>query len=130
MLLVLLRTFGREYLRLGLILGSLEVLLFRIGPPLLLWQLIRLFSAVEEDDGSERESANYWQMYVYATGIVFGSFSLVLHFHPSYFSSLQTAMKMKIAVCSLIYRKVKCYSISFLNIGINTDGKQINGLIN
>ena len=101
---VLLTTFGREYLmRLGPILGSLDVLFMRIGPPLFLWQLIRYFSAAENEDGG---SANYWQIYLYATGIVFGSLSVVLHFHPNYFASTHTAMRMRIAVSSLIYRKV------------------------
>ena len=103
MLRVLVRTFGLDYFRLGVILGALEVLLLKIGHPVLLWLLIRYFS-VENDE--TYQEFNDWQIYIYATGIVIGSFSLVLHFHPNFFACRITSMRMRIALSSLIYRKV------------------------
>jgi len=100
---VLLKTFGYEYLRVGFIFAILEVLLRKIGQPVLLWQLIRYFST--KTDEYYRESS-YWQIYLYATAIVGTSLSVVVHFHPNFFTCRIVSMRMRIALTSLIYKKV------------------------
>jgi len=75
---VLVQTFGHDYLRLGIILGGLEALLLRIGQPLLLWQLIRHFSSMENE-------SNYLPIYLNSVAIVGISLSVVFFSHPNLF---------------------------------------------
>ena len=66
--------------------------------PLLLGGLIRYFtpeSTVTKTDA-----------YLYAGGVSFCAFVLAVAHHPYFFGVQRIGMKMRIACCSLLYRKV------------------------
>ena len=47
-----------------------------------------------------------WQAYAYATGVVLSlAFYTFVH-HPYFFEIQHVGMKMRVAACSLIYKKV------------------------
>ena len=60
--------------------------------------MIRYFTSDSRETLSE--------VYLYALGIALCPFLLALLQHPLYFSMNRIGLKMRIAVCSLIYRKV------------------------
>ena len=47
-----------------------------------------------------------WQAYLYATGVVLGSALFTLVHHPYFFGLQHVAMKIRVAACSVIYKKV------------------------
>ena len=47
-----------------------------------------------------------WQAYAYATGVVLSSVVYTLTIHPYFFGVQHTGMRIRIAACSLIYKKV------------------------
>lgn len=78
------------------ILSSLN---FRIAQPLFLGGLISYFSP-----GQTEITKN--EAYYYATGVVMSMFINVLIVYPFLLYLYHTAMKIRVACCSLIYRKV------------------------
>lgn len=60
------------------------------------------------------------EAYLYATGVVFVSFINVLVLHPYMMAVMHVGMKMRVACCSLIYRKVtretKCVSVNLVGV--------------
>ena len=51
-----------------------------------------------------------WQAYLFATGVVLGSGMFVLTHHPFFFGIQHVGMKIRVAACSVIYKKV-CWKI-------------------
>ena len=70
---------------------------FRIGQPVFLYQLLRYFNP--DSDMSVITA------YFYATGVILGSALTVLTSHYNYFKLYLIGMQMRVATCSLIYRK-------------------------
>lgn len=66
--------------------------------PLALGKLISYFEATPKV--SEQEA------YFYAGGVIACSFFYVISIHPYMLGMLHIGMKMRVACCSLIYRKV------------------------
>jgi ATP-binding cassette subfamily C (CFTR/MRP) protein 4 len=73
----------------------------RLTQPLFLGRLVRHFSAAESDTSITTEEA-----YIYAAGIVLCSALNVIVIHPYMMAIFHIGMKIRVACCSLIYRKV------------------------
>lgn len=54
------------------------------------------------------------QAYLFATGLAMLQILLVLAFHPMQLFFFETSLKLRVASCSLIYKKVKTFHRSFL----------------
>ncbi|KAF2896737.1 hypothetical protein ILUMI_09444 [Ignelater luminosus] len=118
----LLKVFGIELFFLGLIVFFLE-LVVKISQPLALSQLIIYYTQAEDE-----ELVNKSQALMYAGVIVGASFINVLAGH-SYMLCLQHfGMKLRVAFCSLVYRKSLRLSKSVL--GGTTIGQMVNLLSN
>ncbi|XP_046392416.1 ATP-binding cassette sub-family C member 4-like [Ischnura elegans] len=112
-------TFGPQYMLFGLIFACME-LTVRIGQPLFLGKLISYFNP-----GSEisKESA-YW----HAGGVVLCSGIAIYVSHPYMISAMHIGMKVRVACCSLIYRKA--LRLSKTALGQTTAGQVVNLLSN
>lgn len=72
-------------------------LAFRVTVPLMLGQIIKYYADPGNNDRSEA--------YMYAVGIIVCNFFSVLSNHLIMLSNLSLGLEMRIAACSLIYRK-------------------------
>lgn len=72
----------------------------RIGQPLCLGQLVHYF-------GSGDNTISTWEAYLYATGVVLGSALYTFTHHPYFFECQHIGMQIRVAACSLVYKKVK-----------------------
>lgn len=70
----------------------------RILQPLLLAFLIRSYGSDEPQEQTKS--------YYYAAGIVLTAIAYPLTHHPYFFEVTHVGMKMRVACCSLVYRKV------------------------
>ncbi|KAF2891777.1 hypothetical protein ILUMI_14396, partial [Ignelater luminosus] len=114
----LLKVFGVEFFFLGILLFFLE-LVVKIAQPLALSQLITYFT-----QSQDKELVNKSEALMYAGIIVGASFINVLAGH-SYMMCLQHfGMKLRVAFCSLVYRKSLRLSKSVL--GGTTIGQMVN----
>ena len=82
------RRFQRKY----------TIIVFRIAGPLCLGMLIQYFH--------EDSTIPTWQAYAFATGVVLCAGMSILTHHPYFFGILCIGMKIRVASCSLIYKKV------------------------
>jgi hypothetical protein len=73
----------------------------RLSQPLFLGRLVRHFSAAEAETAITVEEA-----YIYAAGVVLCSALNVIVIHPYMMAIFHMGMKIRVACCSLIYRKV------------------------
>ncbi|XP_052217717.1 ATP-binding cassette sub-family C member 4-like isoform X4 [Dreissena polymorpha] len=114
----LFRMFGFEYLLLGLILLLEEAT--KVIQPLLLGGLIRYFTP-----GS---GVGKTESYLFAGGVSLCALVLAVTHHPYFFGVQRIGMKMRIACCSLLYRK----SLRLSNEGLSktTTGQIVNLLSN
>lgn len=72
---------------------------FRVAQPLFLGKLISYFTnsgSMSKDDA-----------YLYATGVIMCSGLAIVILHPYMLGIMHIGMQMRVAACSLIYRKVK-----------------------
>nr|WEU39104.1 NIES ABC protein [Daphnia magna] len=116
----LVRTFGLKFLLVGF-LAFLEECVFKIGQPLCLGQLVHYF-------GSENETISTTEAYLYATGLVLGSVLYTMTHHPYFFSCQHTGMRIRVAACSLVYKK--CLLLSQKALGQTTIGQMVNIMSN
>lgn len=119
---VLIKCFGFKLLMYGLILAVMEILL-RVLQPLFLGRLLKYYSSSEEADRISKEEA-----YFYATGVILCSGLLIFVIHPYMMAILHMGMKMRVACCSLIYRKA--LKLSRTALGETTVGQAVNLLSN
>lgn len=80
---------------------------FRIAQPLCLGYLIRYFKYpydYEERDG-----------YLFAAAVVAASGFYTFTHHPFFFGTMHVGMQIRIACCSLVYRKVRRFSFLLNN---------------
>jgi ABC transporter transmembrane region. len=73
----------------------------RLSQPLFLGGLVRYFSESNSDNSITVEEA-----YIYAAGVVLCSGLNVFAVHPYMMGIIHIGMKIRVACCSLIYRKV------------------------
>ncbi|CAL4094228.1 unnamed protein product, partial [Meganyctiphanes norvegica] len=113
------RSFGKSYMCVGL-LAAIEECVLRIGQPLCLGGLIRYFNGM-----SGYSDTLGW---LFATGVLMGSVLYIFTHHPFFWGIQHCGMQIRIASCSLIYRKALRLSKSAL--GKTTVGQMVNLLSN
>ncbi|XP_076167723.1 putative multidrug resistance-associated protein lethal(2)03659 isoform X2 [Ptiloglossa arizonensis] len=118
---VLIKCFGPRLLVYGLILAVMEIVL-RVLQPIFLGQLLDYFRKKEVETITKTEA------YLYATGVILCSGILIFVTHPYMMAILHMGMKMRVACCSLIYRKALKLSRTALNE--STVGQAVNLLSN
>ena len=96
------RAFGHEFLFLGIYLFFEEIIL-RIFQPLFMSWFIRYFSSEDHAGISE------WEVCAYGSGVVFMSALFPFTNLPYWFGVHRTGMILRVAHCSIIYRKVKVF---------------------
>ncbi|KAB0797838.1 hypothetical protein PPYR_08831 [Photinus pyralis] len=117
---VLVRMFGLSYLKRGILCLIIEFVA-RIFQPLLLGELITYFSP-----GQTTMTKN--EAYGYAGGVVACSLLQVLILAPYILELAHIGMKMRVACCSLVYRKA--LKLSRTALGETTVGQMVNLLSN
>ncbi|XP_015517778.1 probable multidrug resistance-associated protein lethal(2)03659 isoform X1 [Neodiprion pinetum] len=120
---VLVRCFGPRIMMLGIIIAALEFLV-RITQPLMLAGLLRYYRS-DNVNGSKMSKD---EAYLWAGGIILCSTLNFLVIHPCMLGIMHTGMKIRVACCSLIYRKVLKLSKSAL--AETTVGQIVNLLSN
>uniref|UniRef100_A0A0K8VHX2 Putative multidrug resistance-associated protein lethal(2)03659 n=1 Tax=Bactrocera latifrons TaxID=174628 RepID=A0A0K8VHX2_BACLA len=115
-----LRVFGARYALLGLILFLLEIGL-RVTQPLFLGGLVNYYA-----NPANGESLNTGVLYT--LGVIMCSALNVLFMHPYMLAVLHTGMKVRVALCSVIYRKA--LRLSKTALGSTTTGQVVNLLSN
>nr|XP_013098632.1 unnamed protein product [Stomoxys calcitrans] len=112
------RVFGWRFACLGLLLFILELGL-RTAQPLFLMGLIGYYSS----GGQEIQTA-----YLYAAGVIVCSALNVLFTHPYMLGTMHVGMKIRVAMCSMIYRK--SLRLSKTALGSTTAGQVVNLISN
>ncbi|XP_037952862.1 probable multidrug resistance-associated protein lethal(2)03659 [Teleopsis dalmanni] len=115
-----LRVFGWRFALMGCILFLLEVGL-RITQPLFLGGLVSFYANSEENK-------DVTTAYLYALGVILCSGVNVLLMHPYMLGILHVGMKIRIAMCSMIYRKA--LRLSKTALGDTTSGQVVNLISN
>lgn len=95
---------------------------YRVLQPIFLGQLLDYFRKKEVETITKTEA------YLYATGVILCSGILIFVTHPYMMAILHMGMKMRVACCSLIYRKALKLSRTALNE--STVGQAVNLLSN
>ncbi|KAJ8684448.1 hypothetical protein QAD02_020240, partial [Eretmocerus hayati] len=116
---VLLRCFGAKLMLYGVLLAIMEIIL-RASQPLLLARLLKYFR--------KGSTMSLNEAYLYATGVVMCSALNVVVIHPYMMAILHMGMKMRVACCTLIYRK--SLKLSRTALGETTVGQAVNLLSN
>ncbi|KAL3847450.1 hypothetical protein ACJMK2_018356 [Sinanodonta woodiana] len=114
----LIRIFGLEYMLLGIVLFLEEST--KVCQPLLLGGLIRYFTP---DTTLSRQDA-----FLYAMGVSLCAVNLAVLHHPYFFGVQRIGMKMRVACCSLLYRK--SMRLSNHALGQTTTGQIVNLMSN
>ncbi|XP_050461235.1 ATP-binding cassette subfamily C member 4 isoform X1 [Cataglyphis hispanica] len=115
---VIIKCFGFKVLLYGILLAVMEILL-RLLQPIFLGQLLRYYNTQEVDE---------FHAYLYAAGIILCSAVNVFIIHPYMMGILHMGMKIRIACCSLIYRKT--LKLTRTALGETTIGQAVNLLSN
>ncbi|KAL6254639.1 hypothetical protein P5V15_013946 [Pogonomyrmex californicus] len=115
---VLVRCFGFTTLLYGLFMAVMEILL-RVLQPICLGRLLRYYNSTEVD---------LLEAYLWAAGIVLCSAINVFVIHPYMMGILHQGMKIRVACCSLIYRKT--LKLTKTALGETTIGQAVNLLSN
>uniref|UniRef100_A0A1L8DV41 Putative peptide exporter abc superfamily protein n=2 Tax=Nyssomyia neivai TaxID=330878 RepID=A0A1L8DV41_9DIPT len=113
-----LAVFGWKILLLGLFLAAIEFLL-KVSQPLFLGGLIAYYTS---NNGVIRDA------YLYAGAVILCSALTVLFMHSFMLSNLHEGMKLRVSMCSMIYRKALRLSKNAL--GDTTVGQVVNLLSN
>ncbi|KAL5005221.1 hypothetical protein ScPMuIL_018677 [Solemya velum] len=114
----LLRMFGLQYLFYGIILFFEEGT--KVCQPLLLGRLIRYFTP--------NSTVSRTDAYLYAMGVSLCAVLLAVAHHPYFFGVQRIGMRMRIACCSLLYRKA--LRLSNTALGQTTTGQIVNLMSN
>ncbi|XP_053600633.1 ATP-binding cassette sub-family C member 4-like isoform X2 [Plodia interpunctella] len=139
---VLLKVFGCEMMLYGLVLASMEFII-RLQQPLFLGLLLRYYSPVQEERNETIHSTYLSRLFSYydvhanvtwgeavffAFGVVFCSAINVFVAHPFMMGVMHIGMKMRVGVCSLIYRKA--LKVSLQALSENDGGMVVNLMAN
>ncbi|KAI4497436.1 hypothetical protein M0802_007447 [Mischocyttarus mexicanus] len=115
---VLIKCFGARIMFYGIILVIMEIVL-RVLQPLFLGYLLRYYNTAE---------ISKYEAYLYAIGVILCSTINIFVVHPYMMAILHMGMKMRVACCSLIYRK--SLKLSRTALGKTTIGQAVNLLSN
>ncbi|RZC36194.1 multidrug resistance-associated protein, partial [Asbolus verrucosus] len=116
---VLFKVFGVEFIFYGIVLAVSEAI--RIAQPTVLGRLLTFYRPYQTDVTLDDA---YW----YAAGVVICSFVNIAFTHPYMMGVFHLGMKMRVACCSLIYRKA--LKLSKTALGQTTAGQVVNLLSN
>ncbi|KAK4880306.1 hypothetical protein RN001_008452 [Aquatica leii] len=119
---VLFKLFGLNYLFLAFPVMCVD-LIFKMSQPLLLARLIAYFSPSSSNQIITKDEA-----YVYAAGVILCSLLVVVFHYPYMNGVLHAGMKIRIACCSLVYRKA--LKLSKTALGGTASGQVVNLLSN
>uniref|UniRef100_A0A671US37 Multidrug resistance-associated protein 4 n=1 Tax=Sparus aurata TaxID=8175 RepID=A0A671US37_SPAAU len=117
----LIRCYGKSYAIAGLFVFALEVI--KVIQPLLLWKIIQFFENYDPDD-----HRSLVMVYIYAAAMSLSAFGLSILQHLYYYQVMRIGMKMRVAVCHMIYRKA--LGLSTESMGQTTTGQIVNLLSN
>ncbi|KNC31638.1 putative multidrug resistance-associated protein lethal(2)03659 [Lucilia cuprina] len=117
-----LKVFGLRFATLGLVLFILEIGL-RVTQPLFLGGLVSYYAKPENNTSGDQTTA-----YLYALGVILCSALNVFFMHPYMLGILHTGMKIRVAMCSMIYRKA--LRLSKTALGNTTSGQVVNLISN
>ncbi|XP_059156862.1 ATP-binding cassette sub-family C member 4-like isoform X7 [Physella acuta] len=114
----LLHTFGVQYMLVGFVVLFEEAT--KVFQPILLGGLIRYFTP----DSTVTKS----EAWLYAFGVSMCAIVLAITHHPYFFCVQRIGMRMRIACCSLMYKK--CLKLSNKAMGETTTGQIVNLMSN
>ncbi|XP_025200376.1 probable multidrug resistance-associated protein lethal(2)03659, partial [Melanaphis sacchari] len=118
---VLVRMFGVKFVLYGIILAFVEIFL-RMSQPILIGGLLEYFSP----EKSNIKDLNH--AYFYASGLLLNMLANIILFHYSQMEMCHLAMKIRVACCSIIYKKA--LRLSKTSLGETTIGQVVNLLSN
>ncbi|XP_050309948.1 ATP-binding cassette sub-family C member 4-like [Anthonomus grandis grandis] len=141
---VILRTFKWEIIYYGFLLFIMEICV-RLPQPIFIGLFIRYFNVKNIESTEEQYPPiyimrvfNYFQKdqsriskeeaYFFATGIMLCSLIVMMIFHPYMMSAMHLGMRVRVACCSLIYRKA--LRIRITSLGGETVGNTVNLMSN
>ncbi|XP_051160133.1 probable multidrug resistance-associated protein lethal(2)03659 [Leptopilina boulardi] len=116
---VLIKCFGAKVMMYGILLAVMEIVL-RVMQPLFLFRFLRYYRT--------DNTISYSEAYLYAFGIIMCSAINIFVVHPYMMAILHMGMKMRVACCTLIYRKA--LRLSKTALGETTIGQAVNLLSN
>ncbi|BFZ06670.1 hypothetical protein BsWGS_09709 [Bradybaena similaris] len=114
----LLHTFGLQYMLVGVVVFLEEAT--KVIQPILLGGLIRYFTP--------EATVSKLDAWLYAFGVSFCAIVLAVSHHPYFFCVQRIGMRMRIACCSLMYKK--CLKLSNKALGETTTGQIVNLMSN
>ncbi|XP_073845417.1 probable multidrug resistance-associated protein lethal(2)03659 [Musca autumnalis] len=115
------KVFGLHYMILGLLMFCFEIFL-RCSQPLFLGALVSYYADPETDKTDQSKA------FLYALGVILTSAGSVLLMHPNMLGIVHSGMKIRVAICSMIYRKALRLSKSAM--GNTTSGQMVNLISN
>ncbi|XP_045761352.1 probable multidrug resistance-associated protein lethal(2)03659 [Maniola jurtina] len=140
---VLCKIFGFELMLYGLILAAMEFLI-RLQQPLFLGLLLRYYSPAQDFYNSTTANNTYFsrlfkyydassgitwgEAVFFSFGIIFCSLVNVMVQHPFMMGAMHLGMKMRVGVCSLIYRKA--LKVNLQAMSENRGGLVVNLMAN
>ncbi|CAG00980.1 unnamed protein product, partial [Tetraodon nigroviridis] len=117
----LIRCYGKAYATTGLFVFSLEAI--KVLQPLLLWKIVHFFENYEPGDQRGLILA-----YAHAAALSLSALGLAVLQHLYYYTVLRLGMKMRVALCHMIYRKALVLSSEATVL--TTTGQIVNLLAN
>uniref|UniRef100_UPI0037E8F146 ATP-binding cassette sub-family C member 4-like n=1 Tax=Semicossyphus pulcher TaxID=241346 RepID=UPI0037E8F146 len=118
---VLIKCYGKSYSLAGFFVFSLEAI--KVFQPLLLWKIIQYFENYDPDD-----HRSLHMVYAYAAAMSISAFGITILQHLYYYVVQRIGMKMRVAMCHMIYRKA--LGLSSEAMGRTTTGQIVNLLSN
>uniref|UniRef100_A0A3B4GJ00 Multidrug resistance-associated protein 4 n=1 Tax=Pundamilia nyererei TaxID=303518 RepID=A0A3B4GJ00_9CICH len=118
---VLIKCYGKSYALAGLFEFFLEAI--KVIQPLLLGKIILFFENYHPDD-----QRSLCMAYVYGAAMSISTFGLTILQHLYYYHVQRTGMRIRVAMCHMIYRKA--LGLSTESIGRTTTGQIVNLLSN
>ncbi|XP_056122936.1 multidrug resistance-associated protein 4 [Rhinichthys klamathensis goyatoka] len=117
----IIRCYWKSYAVLGVFTLIEEVI--KVIQPVFLGQLIRYFESYDPEN-----MPALYEAYGYAAGVSLSTLFLALLHHLYFYHVLRAGMKIRIAMCHMIYRKALCLSATAM--GQTTTGQIVNLLSN
>ncbi|VVC32375.1 ABC transporter type 1, transmembrane domain,ABC transporter-like,P-loop containing nucleoside triphosphate [Cinara cedri] len=118
---VLIQMFGAKYMFCGSLIAFNELIL-KMAQPLCIGGLLSYFNS------NSSNKTDFRQAFIWASGFLLGMFITSPIFHSSHLEILHCGMKMRVACCSVVYRKA--LRLSHIALGKITVGQVINLISN